>query len=145
MAITRWDPLSEFRSLARRMERMTEPFAISPFELLREGQVWPPVDVYEDKEEIVLRAELPGMERKEVEVVLEDSTLSIRDERHLQREEKKENYQRIESAYGSFTRSFPLPSTVDRDKVRAEMKEGVLEVHVPKREGARGKTIPIGG
>ncbi|MGI5860593.1 MAG: Hsp20/alpha crystallin family protein [Myxococcales bacterium] len=144
MAITRWDPLSEMRALARRMERTFEPILEGTFEgpLL---QAWPPVDVYEDKDEVVFRAELPGIERKNVEVVLEDSTLTLRGERRLEREEKRENYQRIESAYGHFSRSFSLPSTIDRDKVRADMKEGVLEVHVPKREGARGKTIPIGG
>lgn len=144
MAITRWDPLSEMRALARRMERTFEPMLEGTFEgpLL---QVWPPVDVYEDKDEVVFRAELPGIERKNVEVVLEDSTLTLRGERRLEREEKRENYQRIESAYGHFSRSFSLPSTIDRDKVRADMKEGILEVHVPKREGARGKTIPIGG
>lgn len=143
MAITRWDPLTEMRTLARRMERTFEPLFEGTLE--GAGEVWPPVDVYEDKEEVVFRAELPGIERKNVEVVLEDSTLTLRGERRLEREEKRENYQRIESAYGHFTRTFSLPSTVDRDKVRADMKEGILEVHVPKREGARGKTIPIGG
>ena len=142
MAITRWDPLTEMRTLARRMERTFEPLFEGALEGV--GEVWPPVDVYEDKEEVVFRAELPGIERKNVEVVLEDSTLTLRGERRLEREEKRENYQRIESAYGHFTRTFSLPSTVDREKVRADMKEGILEVHVPKREGARGKTIPIG-
>ncbi len=104
---------------------------------------WPAVDVYEDRDEIMLRAELPGLEQKEVEVVIEDSTLTVRGERKLHREDKRENYQRVESSYGTFTRSFSMPSTIDRDKVRAEMHNGILEVHVPKREGARGKNIPI--
>ncbi|MBS2027651.1 MAG: Hsp20/alpha crystallin family protein [Deltaproteobacteria bacterium] len=148
MAITRWDPLSELRNLSHRMERAFAPFqSFGSFEPLRavEEESWPNVDVYEDKEEVVFRAELPGIEQKDVEVVLEDSTLTIRGERKLFNEEKRENYRRIETGYGAFSRSFALPSTIDRDKLRAEMKKGVLEVHVPKREGAKGKNIPISG
>jgi HSP20 family protein len=100
---------------------------------------FPNVDVYEDREEIVFRAELPGMEQKDVELVIEDSTLTMRGERKLFNQEKRENF---ESSYGTFARSFGLPGTIDREKIRAEMKGG-LEVHIPKREGARGKSIPI--
>lgn len=144
MNIVRWDPMRELQKMSRRLEQAVEPFSFTETEGLgSRWQSWPSVDVYEDRDEIMLRAELPGMEQKEVEVVLEDSTLTLRGERHLHREDKRENYQRVESAYGNFSRSFALPSTVDRDKVRAEMRNGILEVHVPKREGARGKNIPI--
>jgi HSP20 family protein len=146
MAITRWDPMQEFRHVARRMQRMFEPgFAGA---LLEEPITaglgnWPAVDVYEDKEEIVFRAEVPGMEQKDVEVVLDDSTLTIRGQRRMQKEEKRENYLRIEMDYGTFSRSFSLPASIDRDRLRADLKNGVLEVHIPKREGSKGRTIPI--
>ena len=120
MAITRWDPMSELRSLAQRMDRALESFGhfVSPLERLPsltgalEG--WPPVDVYKDKEEIVLRAEVPGMELKDVELLLEDSALTLRGQRRLLKEDRRENYQRIESCYGTFSRSFSMPSTIDR-------------------------------
>lgn len=149
MAIARWDPLSEFRTLTRRMERAFEPFGIGmPSEAgmgmgTELGVNTPAVDIFEDKEELIFRCELPGMEQKDVEVVLEDGSLTIRGQRKLNREDRRENYLRIESSYGQFTRSFALPVSVDKDKIRADMKNGVLEVHVPKREGAKGKTIPI--
>ncbi len=148
MPIVRWDPMSEFRSMTRQMERAFSPFWGGTTRPLLETQPlttsdWPPVDVYEDKEEVVFRVEAPGMEQKDIEALVEDSTLTIKGERQLFREDKKENYQRMESCYGAFSRSFSLPATIDRDKVRAQMRNGVLEVHIPKREGARGKTIPI--
>jgi HSP20 family protein len=149
MAITRWDPMNELQALTRRMEHVFETFGTPRFMdrgIASAGGLLesvPVVDVYEDKEEIIFRAEVPGMEQKDVEVVMEDNALTLRGTRKLQREDKRENYIRIEAEYGAFSRSFPLPSTVDRDKIRAEMKNGVLEIHVPKREGAKGKTIPV--
>ena len=83
------------------------------------------------------------MDIKDVEVRLEDSTLTIQGERKLVREDKKENYQRVESNYGTFTRSFTMPPTIDRDRIRADFKNGLLEIHIPKRPEAKGKTIPI--
>ena len=145
--LTRWDPLQDVRSLFRRLERGNDLFPNLPLQGIepwgQTGNMLPAVDVYEDREEIVFRAELPGMEQKEVELLLEDSTLTLRGERKMFHEDKRENYQRVESAYGTFSRSFSLPATIDREKIRAEMKSGVLEVHIPKREGARGKAIPI--
>jgi HSP20 family protein len=148
MSLVRFDPMRDFRHLARRFESaFNEPFSAVPGiateQLGGAWGNWPNVDIYEDREELVFRAELPGMEQKEVDLLLEDSTLTLRGERKLHREEKRENYQRIESSCGTFTRSFSLPTTVDREKVRAEMHNGILEVHMPKREGARGKSIPI--
>jgi len=149
MAITTWDPLTEMRSLARRLERFMEPLTSvttfrEPFRYFGEG-FWPNVDIYEDKEEIVCMVELPGMDSKDVEIRLEDSTLTIQGERKLTWEDKRENYVRVESNYGSFSRSFTIPSTIDKDRVRAEFKNGVLEIHLPKRSEAKGKTIPIHG
>jgi len=135
------------RSLARRLERFMEPMTSvtsfrEPFRYFGEG-FWPNVDIYEDKEEIVCMVELPGMDIKDVEIRLEDSTLTIQGERKMTREDKKENYVRVEANYGSFSRSFTMPSTIDKDRIRAEFKNGVLEIHLPKRAEAKGRTIPI--
>ncbi len=149
MAITRFDPLHEMRTLARRMERAFEPSVnqIEPYGVWagEREEVFPRVDIYEDVNEIVVRAELPGLERKSVELIIEEGTLTLRGERHLEKEDKRENYRRVECWYGSFARSFALPHTVDREKVRAEMRDGMLYVHVPKREGAKPRTITITG
>lgn len=147
MGITSWDPLTEVRSLVRRLERFMEPMTSvtsfrEPFRYFGEG-FWPNVDIYEDKEEIVCMVELPGMDIKDVEIRLEDSTLTIQGERKMTREDKKENYVRVEANYGSFSRSFTMPSTIDKDRIRAEFKNGVLEIHLPKRTEAKGRTIPI--
>ena len=148
MAMTRWNPMSEMANLTRTMEHMLEPFVhdedIRPTNYLR-TEVFPRVDIYEDKDEILFRAEMPGLERKDVEVVMDDNNLTIRGERKLERDDKREYYHRIECAYGVFHRGFVLPTTVDHEKIRAEMRNGVLYVHVPKREGARGKPIAIHG
>lgn len=147
MGITSWDPLTEVRSLVRRLERFMEPMTSvtsfrEPFRYFGEG-FWPNVDIYEDKEEIVCMVELPGMDIKDVEIRLEDSTLTIQGERKMTREDKKENYVRVEANYGSFSRSFTMPPTIDKDRIRAEFKNGVLEIHLPKRAEAKGRTIPI--
>ncbi len=149
MALTRWNPMAEMANLSRTMEQMFEPLVrdegvLRPINFMR-TEIFPRVDIYEDKDEILFRAELPGMERKDVEVVMDDNNLTIRGERKLEREDKREYYHRIECAYGLFHRVFQLPTTVDHDKIRAEMRNGVLYVHVPKREGARGKPIAIHG
>lgn len=125
------------------MEPMTSVTSFrEPFRYFGEG-FWPNVDIYEDKEEIVCMVELPGMDIKDVEIRLEDSTLTIQGERKMTREDKKENYVRVEANYGSFSRSFTMPSTIDKDRIRAEFKNGVLEIHLPKRAEAKGRTIPI--
>ncbi|HEY3447407.1 MAG TPA: Hsp20/alpha crystallin family protein [Myxococcales bacterium] len=149
MAITRFDPMHEMRTLARRMERAFEPLinTMEPYglDVAEREEIYPRVDVYEDVNEIIIRADLPGLERKNVELIVEEGTLTLRGERHLEREDKRENYRRVECWYGNFARTFSLPPTIDREKVRAEMREGVLYVHVPKREGAKPRTITITG
>lgn len=147
MAITRWNPFNELSTLTRTMEHMLEPFVgnndpARDLNFMR-NEVFPRVDIYEDKEEILFRAELPGMERKDVELVLEDRMLTLRGERRLAHEDKREYYHRIEGVYGMFNRWFMLPMTIDHDKIRAEMTNGVLYVHVPKREAAKGRPIAI--
>lgn len=148
MAMLQNNPLSEVRSLMRRVEQAFEPLTTWRPAWEREAipfgmEAVPPVDIFEDKEEVIIRADVPGLDQKELEVLLEDSTLTLRGQRKLYKEDRKENYQRIESAYGAFSRTFSMPSTIDRDKLRADLKNGVLEVHIPKREGAKGKMIHI--
>jgi HSP20 family protein len=103
----------------------------------------PAVDIYEEEANIVLKAELPGVDPKDVDVRVENNVLTLRGERKVDSEVKKENYHRVERAYGSFGRSFTLPTVVDTEKIKAEYKDGVLRVTLPKREEAKPKQISI--
>jgi HSP20 family protein len=108
------------------------------------GGSWAPaVDIYEQDGNIVLKAELPGVDAKEVDIRLENNVLTLRGERKLDGEVKRENYHRVERSYGSFTRSFTLPTVVDQEKIKAEYRDGVLRVTLPKREEAKPKQISI--
>jgi HSP20 family protein len=103
----------------------------------------PPVDIYETEDAIVLKAELPGVDPKDVEVRVEDNTLYLKGERKFEKEVKEQNYHRVERSYGSFARSFSLPNSISTDKVKAEFKDGLLTLTMPKREEAKPKTIKI--
>jgi HSP20 family protein len=145
MAIVRWEP---FRDLLSTQDRFNRLFNDTFSRFFDEGDLgarnWaPPVDVYETEHDVVLKAELPGVDPKEVEVRVEDGTLYLKGERKLENEVKQDNYHRIERAYGSFVRSFPLPSSVDAEKANAQYKNGVLTLTLPKREEAKPKTIKI--
>jgi len=145
MAIVRWEP---FRDLLSTQDRFNRLFNDTFSRFFDEGDLgartWaPPVDVYETEHDVVLKAELPGVDPKEVEVRVEDGTLYLKGERKFENEVKQDNYHRIERAYGSFVRSFPLPSSVDAEKASAEYKNGVMTLTLPKREEAKPKTIKI--
>jgi HSP20 family protein len=149
MALVRWEP---FRDLVGLQDRMNRMFDESFRGLARPGTeddwalggTWAPaVDIYEKDGNIVLKAELPGVDPKEVDIRVENNTLTLRGERKFDNEIKRENYHRVERAYGSFTRSFTLPSVIDQDKIQAEYKEGVLHVVLPTREEAKPKQITI--
>jgi len=148
MAIVRWEP---FRDLVSLQDRMNRLFDESFRGVTRPGEedwalggTWAPaVDIFEQDGNIVLKAELPGVDTKDVDVRVENNTLTLRGERKFDNEVKKENYHRVERAYGSFSRSFTLPTVVDTDKIRAEFKDGVLRVMLPKKEEARPKQIAI--
>jgi HSP20 family protein len=105
----------------------------------------PAVDIFETEGEIVVKAELPGMDRKDIALSLENNVLTIRGERRFEKEAKEDNYHRIERAYGGFSRSFSIPTTVDEEKIRADYKDGVLKIALPKREQAKPKQIQIAG
>ena len=143
--LTRWEPMRDFVALSRAMNRIFDDETFTP--LYRETQdlsTWAPaVDVYEDTESVRLTAELPGLEHKDVDVRIENGVLTLAGERKLEDEEKKDNYYRIERRYGAFTRSFTLPTTVDADKVKAEFKNGLLKITLPKREEAKPKQIRV--
>jgi HSP20 family protein len=143
MSLTRLDP---FRDLAVLQDRMNRLFgdAYGPRE---EGVLsnWvPAVDIFEnEKKELVLKAELPDLAREDVAVTVENNTLTIRGERKLDSEVKKEQYHRIERAYGHFSRSFSLPATVDTGKIAADFRNGVLTIRLPFREEAKPRSINI--
>jgi HSP20 family protein len=108
--------------------------------------MWSPaVDIYETEGEIVVKAELPGVDRKDIQLHLENNVLTIRGERRFEKEAKEDNYHRIERSYGGFSRSFSIPTTVDEEKIHADYRDGVLKVVLPKKEQAKPKQIQIAG
>lgn len=146
MAITKWDPFRDIMVLRDRMNRLFEDLVSSP--KYEESDIiqstWSPaVDIYETENELVLTAELPGVEEKDVEIKVEDNTLSLRGERKFEKETREENYHRIERAYGSFYRSFSLPNYVDQEKISAEYENGLLKVHMPKKPEVKPRKVKI--
>jgi HSP20 family protein len=139
--ITRWEPFREFATLQERMNRL---FAgLGSEENLTAGSFVPPVDVYEDEHTIQLKMEVPGVEEKDIDIHLENNLLTIRGERKFEKEEKEENFHRIERRYGSFTRSFTLPNTVSTDDVKADYVNGILKIKLAKRAEAKPKQIKV--
>ena len=112
-------------------------------EALTTANFAPPVDVYEDEHNISLNVEVPGIEEKDIDVSIENNTLTIRGERRFEKEEKEENFQRIERRYGSFSRSFTLPNSVDREQVSASYNRGVLKVRLAKKSESKPKQIKV--
>jgi HSP20 family protein len=150
MALVRWEPFRDLIGLQDRMNRMFDQSFRGLARPSSEEDDWalggtwaPAVDIYEQGGNIVLKAELPGIDAKEVDIRIENNTLTLRGERKFDNDIKRENYHRIERAYGSFTRSFTLPSVIDQEKIQAEYKEGVLRVVLPKRDEAKPKQIAI--
>jgi HSP20 family protein len=143
--LTRWEPIRELASLQERMNRLfNDPFSpVTSQESLSAGSFVPPVDVYEDEQGIRLKMEVPGIEEKDIDIRLENNLLTVRGERKLESETKEENYHRIERRYGSFTRSFTLPNTVNSEEVKASYAKGILTIHLGKRADARPKQIKV--
>ena len=146
MALVKWDPFRDIITLRERMDRMFED-SLSRFRMPEEATMptfWSPsVDIYETDENIVLKAELPGVDKKEVSVEVKDSTLILKGERKREKEVKEENYHRVERSFGTFMRSFTLPVSVKQDQVKAKFKDGVLEVTLPKSEEAKPKQVKV--
>jgi HSP20 family protein len=145
--LTRFEPFCDLAALQDRFDRLFR----GSFEGLRpwsrealEGTAWSPaVDIVETENDIVLRADLPGIDPKEVDIQVENGTLTLKGERKFESDVKEDDYRRIERVYGSFVRSFALPPTVDTEKVAAEYRNGVLELKVPKRPEAKPKQIKV--
>jgi HSP20 family protein len=146
MAIVRWnDPFREFAQLQNRINHVFSDVYGRGEEGLTSSGTWtPPVDIYHNGEhEIVLKAELPDMSREDIDITVDNGTLTIKGEKKLANEVKEEQYHRIERHYGSFTRSFSLPQTVDTTKVGADYRNGVLTVRLPLREEAKPRQIKV--
>lgn len=146
MALVRWDPFRDIITLRERMDKMFED-SLARFRMPEEATMptfWSPsVDIYETDENIVLKAELPGVDKKDVSVEVKDNTLILKGERKREKEVKEENYHRVERSFGTFMRSFSLPVTVKQDQVKAKFKDGVLEVTLPKAEEAKHKQVKV--
>ncbi|MGB7607655.1 MAG: Hsp20/alpha crystallin family protein [Candidatus Sulfotelmatobacter sp.] len=143
--LTRWEP---FRELSTLQDRINRAFRESyreggQDESLATSSFAPAVDVYEDEHNVTLKIEVPGIDEKDIDVSLENNTLTVHGERKIEKEEKEENYRRVESQYGSFTRTFNLPPTVDSEKVSAIYDKGVLKVTLPKKAEAKPKQIKV--
>lgn len=145
MAIVRFDPFRELATMQDRINRIFgDLYRRGDDDLFMRGDWLPPVDIYEnDQHEIVLKAELPGMKKEDIDLRLENNMLTIRGERKRVNEVKDEQYHRIERAYGTFSRSFSLPTTVDPNRIHAEYKDGVLTVTLPPREDAKPRQIQV--
>lgn len=138
--MTRWEPFRDLMRLQDEMSRLFEERAHRESESVG----WTPAcDIYEDEEGVTLKFELAGVEPKDVDVRFENGVLTLRGDRKLEKEDKRENYHRIERAYGTFTRSFTLPGSLDADKIRAESKNGVLVISLPKRAEAKPRSIQV--
>ncbi len=142
--LVRWDP---FKEIERLHDEINKVFNTSRVPSLQEGEekvTWyPMVDIYEDAENVRITAELPGIDPKNVDVQVNGDVLTLRGERKLEKEDKKENYVRVERAYGTFMRSFTLPEYVDANKIKAEYKKGVLTLTLPKKPETKPKQISI--
>lgn len=140
--ITRWDPFRDMATLQGRLNQIFSDYGRGTDELTTAGFV-PPVDIYEDEHSVQLKLEVPGIEEKDLDVRVENNTLTVRGERKFEREEKEENFHRIERRYGSFSRSFTLPQTVDSEKVEANYVNGVLQIRLAKKAEAKPKQIKV--
>src|ERR1700683_3537766 len=143
--ITRWDPLREFATIQDRMNRLFRDSYGNEGreEALSNTAFAPPVDVYEDEHGVTLKIEVPGIDENDIDVRIENNTLTVHGERKFEKEEKEENYRRVERQYGSFTRTFSLPNTVDQESVQADYDKGVLKVKLTKKAEAKPKQIQV--
>ncbi len=150
MAIVRWEPFRDLMTVQERMNRIFDDAFRGVGRHHGEEDDWalggtwaPPVDIYEQDGNLVLKAELPGIDPKDVDVRVENNVLTLTGERKFENEVKRDQYHRVERAYGRFSRSFTLPNVVDTGNIKAEFKDGLLRVVMPKREEAKPKQISI--
>lgn len=147
MNMTKYDPFRELRGLQDEMTRLFTggvPMSASREDMLN-GAWIPKVDIFENKENLVLEAELPGMSRDDFDLSIENNVITLKGERKFEKKTDEDNYHRLERAYGTFTRSFTLPQTVTADGAKAEFNNGILHVSLPKREETKARKIEILG
>lgn len=146
MNLVRWNPMRDMFSLSDRMNRVFDGFFYPTTRDDESMSMWdwnPAVDIYDEKDHIVIKAEIPGVDKKDITVDIKDRVLTLKGERSSDNEEKKDNFYRRERTFGKFERSFSLPAQVDLDKVKADYKDGILKIEIPKPEGQKPKQITI--
>ena len=146
--LTRWEPFRGFSTMQSRINHMNRLFRESyspegPEEALTTTSFAPPVDIYEDEHNITLKIDVPGIDEKDIDVRIEGNTLTVHGERKIEKEEKEENFRRVERQYREFTRSFTLPSSVDAGQVNANYDNGVLKIAFAKKAEAKPKQIQV--
>ncbi|MBI3989595.1 MAG: Hsp20/alpha crystallin family protein [candidate division NC10 bacterium] len=142
-AVSRWDPFADLFDFRREMDRLMDTFFGRTSTGLAQAAWAPAVDIYETKDALVVKAELPGVKPEEVEISIVGNTLTLKGERKQEAEVNEQGYYRLERSYGSFQRALELPSVVDANTVKATYKDGLLEIKLPKKEGAKPKEIKI--
>ena len=147
MTMVRFDPFRELSTMQDRINRIFGDAYTRRYddgEMTQRGEWFPPVDIYENaNEEVVLKAELPGIAREDIDLRVENNTLTLRGERKRDAEVKQDQYHRVERSYGAFTRSFSLPTRIDTEKVRAEFKDGVLSITLPVKAESKPRQISV--
>src|SRR6476646_7142524 len=146
--LTSLEPFRRYSAMQQRTTRMDRLFrellnSEAPEEALTTSSFAPPVDIYEDEHNITLKLEVPGIDEKDIDVRVENTTLIVHGERKIEKEEKEENFRRVERQYGEFTRSFTLPSSVDSAQVSADYDKGILKIKLAKRAEAKPKQIKV--
>lgn len=146
MAIVRWDPFRDLAEVQERVSRVLGDFygTRGQDDVMRRGAWVPPVDIFEgSNHEMVIKAELPDIRREDIDIRVEDNTLTISGEKKIDETVKQDQFHRVERMYGQFSRSFSLPATIDTEKVNAEYKNGLLTIRLPMREEAKPKQIQV--
>jgi len=146
MTLARWDPFRDLVALQDRMNRLFDESVrnVRTGDEALSSATWSPaIDIYETANEVVVKAELPEVNQSDIDIQVENNTLTLRGERKFDKETKQENFHRIERAYGVFSRSFTLPSTVDQERIKADYKDGILRISLPKREASKPKQIKV--
>lgn len=142
MAITRWDPFREVVALQNRVNSLFRDFNEGESSMTASNFI-PAADIYEDEKKIVLKLEVPGIPEKDLDIRVENNTLTVKGERKLEKEEKEENFHRIERRYGSFFRAFTLPTSVETENIDASYENGVLKLELKKKPEAQPKQIKV--
>ena len=143
MVVTRWEPLKDLMALQERMNKLFDETFSRGAQEVDVGAWSPLVDIMEQGDEIIIKMEIAEVEQKEIDIKVEGNALTIKGERKLEEGTKREDYVRLERPYGTFSRSFSLPTTVDHEKVKASQKDGILRVVLPKKEETQPKHIKV--